>query len=216
MSKYKDKVKAVPNGINSEEFNVPFTKEKCRDKINLSCDKKIILFVGSLTPRKAPHILLKAMKKIVKEIPNAYLVFVGGGTMKKKYEEIAVNLGVNRNVKFAGFVEEKVKPLYYKSSDVFVLPSFSEGFGIVLLEASACGLPLVVSNLEVFKVIVEDGYNGLFTKVGDEKDLSDKITYLLENEDVRKKLGKNAMEKVKDYSWDLIAEKTEKVYEELI
>lgn len=216
LKKYKNKINAIPNGINLEEFDIPYSKEECRSKLNLPHNKKIILFIGSLTPRKALRILVKAMKKVVKEIPNAYLVFVGGGTMRQELEAMAIKQKINQSVKFAGFVEDDLKPLYYKSSDLFVLPSFSEGFGIVLLEASACGLPLVVSDLVVFKTIVEEGYNGLSAKVGDENDLADTIIYLLENEDIREKMGKNGRKKVEDYSWERIAGETEKVYEGLV
>ncbi|MFX0138040.1 MAG: glycosyltransferase family 4 protein [Candidatus Hodarchaeota archaeon] len=216
LRKYKSKVKAIPNGINLEEFSVTYSKEECRDKLNLASGKKIILFVGGLTPRKGPHILLKAMKKIVKKIPNAYLIFVGDGMMRKELEIMTMRLKINQNVKFTGFIKENIKPYYYKSSDVFVLPSFSEGFGIVLLEASACGTPLVVTGLEAFKAIVKDGYNGLFTKLGDEKDLANKIIYLLENRTIREGMGKNAMNSIKDFSWDKIAEEYENIYNEVL
>ena len=111
-----------------------------------------------------------------------------------------------------------MKPFYYRAADVFVLPSVmkSEVFPIVLLEASASGLPMVVSDLDTLKCIIEDGYNGIVTKRGDENNLAGAIIYLLENEGVREKMGKNAREKVKDYSWGRIAEMTEKVYEGLI
>jgi glycosyltransferase involved in cell wall biosynthesis len=216
LKKYKNKLKVIPNGINLEEFEVPYSKEECRSKLNLPIAKNIILFCGSLTPRKAPHVLIKAMKKIVKNNPDSYLVFVGDGMMKEKLEAMTLKLKLNHVVKFAGFVEEKFKPLYYKSADVFVLPSFSEGFGIVLLEASACGLPLVVSNLEVFKSIIEEGKNGLFSETGDAADLAKKIIYLLKNDDMRDKMGVDARKKVEEFSWKRIAEETNKVYDEAL
>lgn len=216
LRKYKNKVKAIPNGINLEDFDITYSKEECGDKLNLPGDKKIILFVGGLTPRKAPHTLVKAVKKIIKDGLDFYLVFVGDGMMREELEAMATKLKITQNVKFAGFVEDDLKPFYYKSSDVFVLPSYSEGFGIVLLEASACGLPLVVSDLEVFKATVKEGYNGLFTKVGDEKDLAEKIIFLLENEDARERMGQNAKKKSEEFSWWKIAEEMEKVYKGLI
>ena len=220
LGKYRNKIVVIPNGINIEEFNIPYSKEDCREKLNLPLTKNLILFVGVLTPRKGPDILVKAMPEIIKENPDTELVFVGHGWMKEKLEMLSRKLGIDKHVKFTGFVEEYLKPFYYKSADIFVLASFSkvyaEVFPVVLLEASVTGLPIVVSDLETFKCIIEDGYNGVVTKGGDEKNLADVIIYLLKNEDVRNKMGKNAREKVEDYSWEKIAEETEKVYKRVI
>ena len=126
-------------------------------------------------------------------------------------------LDIANNVRFAGSVRDAfIKALYFKAADVFVLPSFSECFPVVLLEASACRLPLIVSGLESFKAIVEEGHNGLFTKTGDEIDLAKKIIYLLQNRYLRMKLGKNSKEEVKKFTWAQIADQTENVYLELI
>ena len=216
LRRYRDKIKIIPNGINLDDFDVPYSKEEGRNKLRLSTNKKVILFVGGLTERKNPHILLRAMPIILKSISNVELIIVGKGLMLNELKELSQQLDVNSNVKFAGFVDENEKLQYYRSADIFVLPSLVEAFPVVLLEASAFGLPLVVSDLEAFKAIVEEGYNGLFTKTGDENDLAEKVLYLLENEDIREKMGENARKKIKDYSWDKIAEETEKVYNEVI
>jgi glycosyltransferase involved in cell wall biosynthesis len=206
------KVNPIHNGINLDDFDILCTKEEARNRLNLPLDKKIILFVGGLTPRKAPEILLKSMKKILNKSPDAYLVFVGDGYLKPELQRIATEMGISQHVKFSGFISEELKPLYYHSADIFTLPSLSEGFGIVLLEASASGLPLIVSDLDVFKSVIKDEHNGIFTKTGDEVDLADKIIFLLENADLRIKMGNNAKENAKNYSWEHIAEKTEKIY----
>lgn len=216
LKRYINKIKIIPNGINLSEYSIHFSKIEARRKLNLPDDAKIILFVGGLVEHKNPHILLRAMPIIQKSIPNAKLIIAGEGLMRDKLKRLSQKLDVNNDVRFTGSVMGNEKLLYYKSADVFVLPSFSECFGLVLLEASAFGLPLVVSSLEAFKAVVEDRYNGLFTKTGDEKDLAEKIVYLLENEDVREKMGKNARKKVENYSCEGIAEEFEKVYNEVI
>jgi glycosyltransferase involved in cell wall biosynthesis len=217
LRKYADKIKIIPNGINLEEFDISYSKEKCRDILNIPKDKKVILFVGSLTPIKAPHILIGAMKLIVEEIPNSHLLIIGDGQMQKKLKQQSRLLGIDNYVSFVGWVNDGIKKvLYYKASDVFVLPSISECFAIVLLEASACNLPLVVSNIESLKAIVKEGYNGLFTETGNIKDLAEKIVYLLENEDIMMKFGKNSKIKVKEFSLERMVKETEKVYLELI
>ena len=218
LSKYRDKIVVIPNGIYLKEFDIPYSKEKCREKLGLPLGGRIILFLGGLVPLKGPGVLLKAMLKILKEIPDAELVFVGGGVMREELEKLSKELGVENNVRFAGVVEEDMKPLYYMAADVFCLPSVmtSEVFPIVFLEASASRLPMVVSDLNTFKCIIEDGYNGIVAKRNDVNNLADAIIYLLENEDVREKIGKNARKKVEDYSWKRVAEETEKVYQRML
>ena len=205
LGKYRDKIVVIPNGINIDDFDIPYSKEECRVKLELPLDKSIVLFVGNLTPYKGPDVLVKAMPVIIREVPDTELVFVGSGGMREELGELSKKLRIEKYVKFAGFIEEGLKPLYYKAADVFCLPSTlnTEVFPIVLLEASASGIPMVVSDLDTFKCIIEEGYNGLFTKRGDEKNLADVIVYLLENEDIREKMGKNGRKKVEDYSYRL-------------
>jgi glycosyltransferase involved in cell wall biosynthesis len=86
LTKYRDKIKVIPNGINLEEFEISLSKEKCREHLNLPQDKNIILFVGSLTHIKAPDVLLNAMKLVIDKIPETYLVLVGSGQMQTELE----------------------------------------------------------------------------------------------------------------------------------
>jgi len=218
LGKYHDKVVSIPNGINLEDFDIPYSKKECREKLRLPTDKKIILFLGVLHPKKGPDVLLKAMPRVLSKVPNTELVIAGDGIMRGELEELSEKLGIKDYVNFTGFIPENLKPLYYNSADVFCLPSrmSTEVFPMVLLEASASGLPMVVSDLNTFKCIIEDGYNGLFTKRGNKNSLADAIIYLLENEEARKEMGRNAREKVENYSWERIAEMTEKVYEQVI
>jgi glycosyltransferase involved in cell wall biosynthesis len=214
LGKYKDKIVVIPNGINVDEFDVGYSKEQCRGKLGLSINSRMILFVGTLSPHKGPDILIKAMSGIVKEVPDVKLVFVGHGGMRKELEMLSKKLGVEKNVEFAGFVEENMKPLYYRAADVFCLPSVMnhEIFGIVNLEAMACSVPVVASKIGGVPDVVKDGENGLLVLPGDSGSLADAIIYLLENEDVREKMGTNGRKKVEDYSWGRVAEETEKVY----
>jgi len=216
LKKYKEKLFEIPNGIDLEAFNIPYSKDECRKILGLD-NKKIVLYLSALYPLKGPQILLEAIPKIVKEHKDVAFIFVGGGDLNK-YKEKAGKMGVQKYVRFTGYIEEKLKPLYYKVAEIFVLPSIEtfEVFPLVLLEASASGLPMVVSDLRTFKCMVEDGYNGIITKRDDVRSLADAIIYLLENEYVRKKMGENARKKVENYSWEKIAGMTEIVYEQVI
>ena len=218
LGKYRDKIVVIPNGINVDEFDIGYSKDECRKKLGLPIDKNIILFLSALYSFKGPHILIKAMPKIVKEVPDAELVFVGSGEMREELEGLCNKIGVKKYVKFAGFVEGSMKPFYYRAADVFCLPSTMkhEIFGIVNLEAMARGVPIVASKIGGVPDVVKDGENGLLVQPKDSEALADAIIYLLENEDVRERMGKNGRKKVEDYSWEKIAEETEKVYKDVI
>lgn len=210
--KYRDKIVVIPYGINLADFDIQYLKDECRAKLGLPSDDRIVLFLGGFAPHKGPDVLLKAMPKIVNEAPDAKLVFVGNGRMRAELEGLSKKLDVEEHIKFAGFVDNISKALYYKSSDVFVLPSFSECSPLVNLEAMACGIPIVASNIGGVPDSVSDGENGLLVPPGDPEALADAIIYLLENEDVGKRMGKNGRTKVEYYSWEKVAEETEKVY----
>lgn len=214
--KYRNKIVVIPNGINIEDFDVPYSKEECREKLALSSPERILLCVGNLEPRKGFDILLKAMPKILKNVQDTKLVFVGNGIMSDVLKSLADNLGIFEHIKFAGFVDESKKVLYYKSADIFVHPSIYEIFGIVNLEAMACGVPIVASKVGGIPDVVKNGENGLLVPPRDSEALADAIIHLLENEDIRVKMGKNGRKKVENYSWKRIAEETEKLYEGLI
>lgn len=216
LRKYREKIRIIPNGINLKDYHISLSKKQCREKLFLPSDKKILLFLSSLIQIKAPNVLLDAMKKILIEFPDSHLVFVSDGPMRQQLERQAKELGIKENVTFAGFVPEELKKVYYTAADIFILPSFSEAFPVVLLEASACGLPFIVSSLESFRPIVKEGYNGLYTITGDHIDLANKIIYLLQNDELIKQFGNNSKELVKKFSWDEIITQIENVYSELI
>lgn len=216
LNKIKGKVKNIPNGIILEDYHRKYSKKESRNILNLSQQENIILFVGSLTQRKAPDVLVKAMNLVLRRYPHSRLLFVGDGNYRNDLVTLAKRNGILENITFMGFVDDDTKKLCYSASDIFVLPSRSEGFGIVLLEASAYGLPLVVSDLEVFHSIVQDNYNGFFTEKENENDLALKILCLLEDARLREKMGENAEKEVKHFDWNSIADETEKIYLNII
>lgn len=216
LRKYLNNMVYIPNGLNFEEFEISYTKEQCRKNLGLPENAKIILFVGSLSPRKAPDILVKSMKTVLDSIPDAYLVIAGSGEMMDELIDLSKKHAIKDSTKFVGHISSE-KYQYYKAADLFVLPSkSSEAFPNVLLEASASKLPSIVSDLWCLKAIIQEGYNGLFTQIGDEVDLAQKIVYLLQNEEVRKEMGMNARKNCEIFTWDLVATKTEQLYLSLL
>jgi glycosyltransferase involved in cell wall biosynthesis len=218
LGKYRDRIVAIPNGINIAEFDICYSKEECRKKLGIPLDKKIVLYFGYLSPYKGPDVLIRAMSRIVRNVPNVELIFAGKGVMNDELEMLSKRLGVEKNVEFAGFVEDSLKVFYYKAADVFCLPSMmgTECYPLTILEAMACAVPIVASKIGGIPDAVKDEENGLLVSPSDSGALADAIIYLLENEDVREKMGKKGKKKVESYSWERIAAETEKVYKVLI
>jgi len=218
LPKYKERIIAIPYGLNLEEINVLYTKEECRTKLSLSTDDKIILFVGGLINYKSPNLLIESLPLVIEKIPEAKLVLVGDGPMRQELERLAEKLSISDKVKFAGTVVGDLRALYYNAADVFAFPSTgrTESFGIVLLEAAAARLPIVVSSLNAFRAFIEDKYNGLVTKTGDINSLAEALILLLSQPALRDKMGENARNKVKDYSWENIAKKVEGIYQTVV
>lgn len=216
LKKYQDKTTIIQNGVNAQDFKIPQSQDECRNMLNLPTKKEIVLFLGNLVPQKGPQILLSAMKIVQRRHPDAYLVVGGSGSLKENLIEIATRSKLKDNVVFTGYIPTDRTPLYYRAADIFVLPSFSEAFPLTLLEAGAAGLPIVATDVGGVSDILHDGANGLITKTGDPEDLASKIVSLLDDNELREEMGKKGKMLAEQYSWETVAEETEKVYLDLI
>lgn len=212
LPKYRSKVEIIPNGLHLNEYDIGYSKEECRKLLNLPLKDPIILYLGSLVVHKGPQILTKSIPSILKCHPDTKIVFVGDGTIRNDLEELSENLGVKNSIIFCGFIGGYKKNYYYKSSDVFCLPSFVEGYPMVLLEASVFNLPSVVSDIKPNHAIIRDKFNGLLFKRGDPKDLACKMNLLLADDELRNTLGHNAWINIHDQTWDNIVKKIESVF----
>ncbi len=207
INKTKAKIYIIPNGIDLKYV---------RDITSKSIGHPCILYVGRLTKRKGVDILLKAIPMIKDLIPNILLYIIGEGPQDNELKEIVKDLNIDNNVKFLGFVSEEEKYSYYKHVDICIIPSIDEPFGIVLLEAMACGKPIVASNVGGIPFVVEDGKTGILVKPGDVDILAEKIIMLLQSEELREQMGMAGKEKTANFSWQVIAEQTVKIYKDLI
>ena len=204
----QSQIYVIQNGIDFEDIhNVQPHK---------SIEYPSILFVGGLSKVKGIDTLLNAVPIIRKKILNLCLYIAGSGPEENKLKELVKELNIEENVNFLGYVSEIEKYSYYKSADVCVFPSIYEPFGIVLLEAMACGKPVVASNVGGIPFVVEEGKTGLLFESGNVEDLADKIMTILKNEELREKMGEAGRERAKEFTWDKIAERTVEVYKEIL
>ena len=188
-------LKIIPNAV-----NIPGRRAEGED----------IIFVGNLIERKGVEYLIKAMKNVKRK-----LLIVGDGPERKKLEKLAQSLGVN--CEFIGAVAPEKVSKYLMKGKLFVLPAITgEGFPNVILESMSFGLPVVATTLAGIPDLVEDGKTGFLVKPADAEALAGKITKIVNNESLWRRMSDNCLKEVKKYSWDNIIKKIEEVYESCV
>ncbi|MCE4610622.1 MAG: glycosyltransferase family 4 protein [Desulfurococcales archaeon] len=195
----------IPNAVDTERF---------KPMKHMEDPDPTIVFVGRLVWRKGPHILVRAFKKVLKEIPDAKLLIAGKGEFEPVIRLLAKRYNIEDKVIMLGVVPEHEKPLLYNRGWVTAVPSIAnESFGIVALEAMASGKPVVATRHGGLKDLVIHGETGLLVKPGSSKELAEALTLLLQDKTLREKMGLKAREVVeKYYTWDPIVSKILKVY----
>jgi len=207
-------IQCIPNGVDCDKvYNPDLKKEFNRSLLKIPDKAKVIIYVARLVDGKNHITLLNAWKKVNRIGKyNAYLLIVGDGELLSDMKSYVYKCGINDSVIFTGGVSNVVD--YLSISDIGVFPSLSEGFGLVLLEKMAMGLPTIVSNIQTFLSLVKDYETAIFYDVLNPSDLSDKIIYLLEHESLCKEIGNNARQLVKQkYSLDKMCESYVNIYD---
>jgi len=203
----RDKVVVIPNGVDLKVF------AGSNDRILLEGDPSV-LYVGHFARLKGVDILIRAIAKLRIELPNIKLHLVGRGNVPA-FALLAKKEGIEKHVVFHGWVEQSTLSSYYKSADICVFPSRHEGFGLVILEAMASGIPVIASDIPTFREIISDGSDGRLFKSEDADSLSKEIIALYQDPYLRKELSRNAFEKATKYSWENIADKYISLYKSL-
>jgi glycosyltransferase involved in cell wall biosynthesis len=171
-----------------------------------------IIYAGRLIGHKNVDLLIKALMLVKREVPDVRTIIIGEGPEYTKLRHLATDLGLEKNIRFAGFLENYAEIIsLMKSSKVFVMPSTREGFGIAALEANACGLPVITVNHRMNAVcdLVTDG-TGLVCEPSVEE-ISEAIIQVL---DVSMSMRTRCVELARDYDWDKICSRIETIYEE--
>lgn len=198
----------LPMGVPTEIFQPGNEKQELRRKLGIKKEEKVILFVGRLDWRKGVSRLIRAAAKV----KNAKLVIVGDGPEMKNLKKISGD-----DVIFTGFVKNEDTVEFYRMCDVFVLPSIHrmESFGAVLIEAMACGKPVIVSSLTGPADIVKKSGAGIITR--NEIELENALKNLLNKKNLREQMGKKGVNFVKEnYDYRMIARKVEDIYKEVL
>jgi len=203
---FKGEILVVPNGINLSIYR-NILKSDVKEN-----NKKNIIFVGRLLPIKGLDYLMNAMKIIQNKNKNVFLTLVGDGYYRKSLEKMIKKLEIEKAVTFTGKIPNTEIPKYLSNSDVFVLPSLSEGFPNVVLEAMAAGLPIVASNIGGLSELIKNNENGYLVETKNPEQLADGLLKILQNPEIKTKMSQNNLKKAKNYSWESVVFDLEKIY----
>lgn len=222
------KIAIIPPGVDTSKF-YPIQKDEAKAAIGMPTDGQMILFVGRIEPLKGVDTLLKALAYIQKtrnlDCCPHYLAIIGGDpedTEQRltremgRIKDLSQELGLSEIVMFLGKRSQDSLPYYYSAADVVVVPSHYESFGMVALEAMACGTPVVASQVGGLAFLVQDGVTGFVVPNGEPELLGQHLIEIILDPDLRDRLGAQGAEIARGYSWDTIAARILKVYNDLI
>lgn len=217
-----EKICTVPPGVDLDLFS-PHDRTSCRQELDLAPNAKVVLFVGRVDPIKGIDTLLAAAEIMAAAGSRPCFVFVGGdlddhgrpiGPLAD-VERDAVARGIAGNMRFVGSQPQDKLPIFYAAADVAAVPSRYESFGLVAVEAMACGTPVVASRVGGLTFTVEEGTNGLLVPLGDAETLAAGMQQVISDDDLRMRLSLGAVETAGRFAWQAVASQILHVYQRL-
>jgi len=218
----------TPLAVNHKRFR-PIPQAEAKQYLDIPADKHIVLFVGRIEPLKGIDTLLHAMKRVFEQWPGCCdklcLVVIGGDANvpreqmpdEMKYlQDVTSDLGLDALVMFLGKRSQEVLPYYYSAADVVVMPSHYESFGLVALEAMSCGTPVIASRVGGLSFTVVEGVTGYQVPDGDDATMADRILHVLQEDELRERLGSQAAQMAACYRWPDVAAQLEEVFASLL
>ncbi len=192
------KIFVIPFGIDVERFK-PFEVEKV-----FNDDSLVIGTIKTLEKRYGIEFLIRAFANIKRKNPNKIkLLICGKGTLLDELKNLTVELGVQDDTIFTGYINHDQVQFYHNKLDIYVAPSLEESFGVAVLEASACNKPVVVSNVGGLPEVVDNGITGFIVEPMNPNDLATAIEKLVRNPSLRLEMGRKGREKVfEEYEWN--------------
>lgn len=168
----------------------------------------MVLYVGRLKRYKSIHVLIESAEKLIRELPKVQFVIAGDGEEKSKLINMVKKAGLENKITFTGMVTEKEKIALYQKAWVFVNPSMMEGWGITSIEASACGVPVVASDVAGLRDSVRNPHTGYLVKYGDSKAFAEKIKKLIKDNRLRKRMSEYGVVWARNFTWSASAKES--------
>jgi D-inositol-3-phosphate glycosyltransferase len=214
------KIKIIPPGVDTKRFR-PLPPDVARREIGAPEDQNMLLFVGRIEPLKGVDTLIRAAARLYEEREDICVAVIGGDTEVDESQEMArlkelrEELGVGDLVTFLGAHDQDRLQFYYAAAQVLVMPSYYESFGMVALEAMACGTPVIASEVGGLAYLVQDGVTGFHVPDRAPDELAGKIRLLIDNPPLRAEMSAAAVEHAQSYDWARIADQVLEAYEGL-
>ena len=217
----------IPPGVDLDHFH-PMVKSAARLALGYPPDEALVLFVGRIEALKGIDTLIRATHLLMGNNLGGKIFrvhIVGGGVDEgleslgselARLRNLARELGVQDQVEFLGSRRQAELPAYYGAADVVVMPSYSESFGMVALEAMACGRPVVASRVGGLAYLVQDGISGFHVQEGNPEELAGRLAVLLGDERLLAQIGAAARQEAEGYAWEQTAKEIEKLFSPLI
>jgi D-inositol-3-phosphate glycosyltransferase len=221
------KLTVIPPGVDKGHF-YPIPADEAKQFIGLRPENRMILFVGRIEPLKGVDTLIKAMSCLDMSLTNreqpVHLAIIGGepdvdpndmSEEMMRLQKMCDDLCMGNMVLFLGKRAQDTLPYYYSAAEVLVMPSLYESFGMVALEAMACGTPVIASEVGGLGYLVQDGVTGYTIPDSDPGMLCEKLSKLLGDNELRTTMGNRAADYATEYAWDKIVSAIVKVYDEV-
>jgi glycosyltransferase involved in cell wall biosynthesis len=218
-----DRIIVIPCGFNTDEF-YPVAKSTARSILRIAENERILLQLGRMVPRKGVENVIRALSLLKKDGCNCKLLVVGGESEvpedhpeMRRLRRIAEDGDVADRIVFTGRKDRYALKYYYSAADIFVTTPWYEPFGITPLEAMACGTPVIGANVGGIKFSVADGETGFLVPPADAGALADKISILLENEELCSKMKRNGFRRVNElFTWKKVCDQLNELYHHVI
>lgn len=211
------KIEVIPCGVDVELFR-PMNQGLARRRLGIQ-DSKVVLFVGRIEPLKGVDILIRAVAQLDRRDPVRALIVggePGGDPEIRRLESMSQELGISSQVSFLGRVEQEQLPTYYNAADVCVVPSYYESFGLVALEAMACGTPVIASRVGGLPTVVKGGVTGYLIPWRCPEPFADGLDVLLNSPAIRKAMGQASRSLALRMQWSAVAEQMLALYQLLL
>ena len=211
-----NRVYLIPNGVDIKKFNPYLDGSYIKSKLRIG-NYKVVFALRAHKPNYGLEFLIKAIPLVVNKRKDVIFIIGGDGPLRKFHEQLVVKLGIGDRVIFTGWISREEVPYYYAISDIVVVPSIQEAFGLVVSEAMACGKPVVGTKVGGIPDQIIDGYNGFLVPPKDPEALAERVLWLLEHQEEAKLMGMRGREIVeRKFNIDRRIDRIISLYEKLV